>query len=460
MNIHKLSKKSNRGVAMLWLFVIIIIVSSCKKYLDEKPDKKMVLPETLANARALLDNYTLFNSSYPSIGDQSDDNYFLTEARFNAAPLNGRNYYTWAANANSDLEYSNLYKIILNATIALETVNRVPRDAFNATEWDHIKGTALFYRSYALFNAALYFAEQYDSAGAAQKPGIPLRMSSDAAIVTTRAILAESWQHIAGGLQQAIPLLPVYDLIPSRPNRAAGWAMLAKVWLSMANYKGALAAADSALQLRNDLIDFNSIDSNATAPFSRFNKEVIFPAIGISATQLTPNNYSLDTNLFKLYHPNDLRRAVYFRTNPAGFKAFKANYNGSATGGPFTGLATGEVYLMQAECRARVGMVPQAMEALNNLLEKRWRAGSFVPVTASGKEEALSIILTERRKELILRGTRWFDIKRFNKHDAMGIELKRVIGGNVFILSANSPRYVFLFPIQAINLAGIQQNER
>ncbi|MFP9100715.1 RagB/SusD family nutrient uptake outer membrane protein [Flavobacterium sp. RHBU_24] len=96
--------------------------------------------------------------------------------------------------------------------------------------------------------------------------------------------------------------------------------------------------------------------------------------------------------------------------------SYWGSYDGSPL--PFSGIATDEIYLIKSECLARAGKFTEAMQVLNTLLEKRWIAGTFFPLSATGTA-ALDIILSERRKELVLRGLRWSDLRRLNKIRAL-----------------------------------------
>lgn len=66
---------------------------------------------------------------------------------------------------------------------------------------------------------------------------------------------------------------------------------------------------------------------------------------------------------------------------------FKRGYSGTIL--PFTGIATDEVWLIRAEALAKTGQWQAAMADLNTLLQKRWRTGTFVPLTALNATDAL-----------------------------------------------------------------------
>jgi hypothetical protein len=89
---------------------------------------------------------------------------------------------------------------------------------------------------------------------------------------------------------------------------------------------------------------------------------------------------------------------------------------------------------------------------------KRWESGTFVPFTASAPAEALNIILTERRKELIDRGLRWIDLKRFNLEGA-NIVLTREMKGETYTLQPNANYYALPLPADIIKATGIPQNK-
>jgi hypothetical protein len=98
---------------------------------------------------------------------------------------------------------------------------------------------------------------------------------------------------------------------------------------------------------------------------------------------------------------------------------------------------------------------------LNYLLSKRYRTVPvFTPLTAATAEEALQIVLRERRKELVGRGLRWYDLRRLNKDPRFAQTLTRVVNGQTYILPPNDPRYTHLIPFEVIALTGMQQNQR
>jgi hypothetical protein len=107
---------------------------------------------------------------------------------------------------------------------------------------------------------------------------------------------------------------------------------------------------------------------------------------------------------------------------------------------------------------ARANQITQAMADLNTLLIKRFKRGSFTPLVAATPNEALSIIITERHKELLLRGLRWSDLRRLNPDPQFATTLTRTIDNQIYRLKPNDDRYVFPLPDYVIRDYKLQQN--
>jgi hypothetical protein len=165
----------------------------------------------------------------------------------------------------------------------------------------------------------------------------------------------------------------------------------------------------------------------------------------------------IDTFLCASYDSTDLRKVAFFRPS-AGYSRFKCIYSES-TSQYFTGIATDEIYLDRSESAFRTGKISEATSALNTLLSKRYKSGTYIPFTDLQGEEGLQTILKERRKELLMRGLRWIDIKRLNKEGA-NIVLKREIAGQYYSLQPNANYYALPLPADIIKASGIEQNER
>lgn len=167
---------------------------------------------------------------------------------------------------------------------------------------------------------------------------------------------------------------------------------------------------------------------------------------------------NIDSNLYRSYSDSDLRKSAWFLFKN-GHLNFKGSYNGSSLY-LFSGLALDEIYLNKAECQVRLGQLNEGIQTLNDLLEKRFRTGTFIPDSTSDLQEALSIVLNERRKELLMRGIRWSDLRRLNADPRTAKTLIRILNSQHYELKPNSPNYVFPIEDEVIQMSGIQQNPR
>ena len=109
--------------------------------------------------------------------------------------------------------------------------------------------------------------------------------------------------------------------------------------------------------------------------------------------------------------------------------------------------------MIKAECSARAGNVADAMTYLNTLLRKRYVTGTYVDKTAASADEALRIVLTERRKELLMHGQRWSDLRRLNKDPRFAKTITRVVKGQTYTLQPNSLQYTLPIPDDVISQA-------
>ncbi|WP_300601957.1 RagB/SusD family nutrient uptake outer membrane protein [Niabella sp.] len=457
----KTVKYSTPALTLFLILVLIISMSSCKKYLDAKPDKRLAVPSSLSDAQALLDNYKLMNGFYPATGQESDGDSYLLNDDYNRLTITARQVYSWDKDATNYDAWNLLYQPVLYANLALETIQKVSQDGTNAATINNIKGQALFFRSFAFFYIAAYFSLPYDKNVSQDTPGIPLRLSSDVDEKISRATQAQTYDQITGDLKRAAQLLPVTSTIRSRPSKAAAYGLLAKVYLTMNDFERAGVYADSCLSIHDVLIDYNNINSSATTPFQTFNDEVLWQCSALQSAAIFSPTAKTDTILYNSYAEGDLRKSIFFTKNTDGTHSFKGSYDGSNYYDvPFIGVATDEIYLIRAECNARAGKLQEALLSLNSLLKNRFVAESFSPANLNSQDEIIARVLQERRKELTFRNIRWFDIRRLNKEGKYPVTLRRLVSGQLMELLPNSSRFTFLIPPVVVELSGIQQNTR
>ncbi len=451
-----------------FLLLLPILYLSCKKseYLDAKPNQKLVVPETLRDFQAILDNEFYMNGNstregvLPDFLEVGSDDYYCTSA-ITSRPIAFINLYIWNDDiwSNPFTDWSIPYRSVFYANVVLDGIPGVSFSLDQKDLYNNIKGSALFFRSNTFYHLAQVFAPPFDPSSSNADFGIPLRISSDINEPIKRASVEETYDRIIKDLREAIPLLPTLPTFKTRPSKTAAYALLARVYLAMRDYQNAFLFADSSLMHQGSLLNYNNFNPSDMYPFPRFNNEVIFQALLIRNPINLFGIARVDSTLYNTYATNDLRKSLYFRNNPStGGYFFRGGYDQSLY--LFGGLAVDEMYLIRAECQARKNNYLEAISDLNTLLQKRYATGTFTPISASSSAEALNKILNERRKELVFRGTRWTDLRRLNKEGA-NIVLTRTFNGQTFSLQPNSPKYTYLIPPSVIGFnPNMQQNPR
>jgi len=454
------------------LLSALFMLAGCKKdFLDPKPSTTIVAPGPLADLQALLENANVLNSCTPALSlIASDDYIFLDYASWQSASTpTERNSYIWArdiyAGATGIPDWNLGYTAIYYCNNVLDMLDKITARDTEIKQYNLIKGWAHFVRAYTYYDLARNFSPAYEPSKATTALGLPIRLKGAIDEVQQRSSLKQTYDQILSDIAVSRNVLgAITSGNSNRPSLAAAFALYSRIYLGMHDYDKAELYADSAIQLRGKLIDYNTISPTASSPFDINNEETIYSTSSVNNYYLIAFNaiyntqVTINPELIQLYEPNDLRLTVYFRQN-AATKSLYVRRGYFRADLPFSGLATDELYLTKAECLARRNEVASALNWVNQLLIKRFPPSGFKPLIAKDKTEALDKILNERRKELVWRTLRWSDLKRLNAEGA-NITLTRVLNGEVFTLPANDPRYVFPIPDDEINTSKIQQNNR
>lgn len=459
-------KQTNKYALIYCLLLLAFSVctnTGCKKFLDEKPFSSLDIPDMLPELQGLMDKYNTLNINDPCPDEISADDYYLTFTDWSSQIEQHRRLYTWEKDnlfTNQSFDWSAPYTSIYYANTVLEAIEKIPQTPANTIEWDNIKGQALFWRAKNLMQVATIWAAAYNKSTAVVEQGIPVRLTTDFNSISSRATIEQTYQRIIDDLKNSIPLLPVTPKHVMRPSRPGAAGFLARTYLSMRMYDSCFKYADISLSYYRTLINYNSspfITPTANFPFIQYNPEVIFYSIVNTPSILLNSRAKIDSGLYQLYESNDLRKSLFFRNNNNGSFGYKGSYSGG--NGLFTGISTDELFLMRAEANARMGKITEAINDLNTLMITRWKTGTFIPFSVLDQSSAINTILTERRKELLMRNLRWMDIKRLNK-EGLNINLKRKLNDQLFTLESNSLKFILPIPDDIIALTGMQQNPR
>lgn len=443
----------------------LLLVWGCHdSYLDLKSDQGRVTPSKLNDFEKMIDHDAVLNSySLHFLMNISADDFYLTEKDWSQLSANyERNGYVWLKDifgGDQSSGWNRAYQKVLYTNVILEGLNSVTQNANNLDLWNNIYGSALFFRGWTFYQLAQVFCEDYAEENLS-KPGIPLKLTSDINEKLSRATIGETYKQMISDLKTAAEVLPTRQRTYNRPAKAIAHAVLAKVYLQMEDYELSLLHSENYLKDFSMLIDFNDLDVDLKYPFpmeGKANHEIVYFEYDSPTVILGYDRVKVDTLLYNMYEDNDLRKSAFFYE-----KEGNQMYGGSYTGFDFlTGTpTTNEVYLIAAENHARLGDKRQSLHYLNNLLEKRYRKGTFAHLDYASTDELLERVLVERRKELLFKGTRWSDLRRFRKSKLFGQELTRKLNGKEYKLTIGSPNWVWPIPENAINLGEYEQNIR
>lgn len=462
---------SNFKYALIILAFFLCGCSKQNEWLNVKRDRADVMPSTIRDFQAILNNTNGMNIGSLMIGLESCDNFYVPNENVGSLSQTQKNIYLWNKiiwEPDQDGGYSAVYERIAFTNIVLDGMEKLERLSENEVEYDNVKGQALFFRSFLFYSLANVFCKTYNKNTALSDLGICLRRTSDINHIEPRSSIQQTYDQIIGDLKNAASLLPTDPLFKTRPSKPAAFSLIAKTYLIMQDYENAKIYADSCLLLIDSLLDFNSniVSLNVSYRFPDLvtggNSEMILYVLGGGGSTVSPAEFNIsfvDSVLYKKYVNNDLRKSYFFAETSSGQAKFRGSYSGTYQG--FSGIATNEVYFIRVECNARLNNVEAALADLNKVLIKRYKAGTYVDITANNSEEALAIILEERRKEFPFTSQiRWEDLRRLNEEGKYSKTLYRNFEGATFSLPPNDPRYVFPFTSKEIIQTGTQQNER
>lgn len=280
---------------------------------------------------------------------------------------------------------------------------------------DQYKGEALFVRALNHFNLANYFGDV----------PLVLRPTSapiDESYFVSRDPRATVYAGVLKDLTDAVGLLPVSyasnNNTRHRATRGAAQALLARLYLYTGDFANAETAATAVISNSNyALTPFeNQVASKGTT-------EAIFELF-FDANNQNPvtfwygrNNggryeFGVTSSLWNAYSTGDLRRASSIREEaPNVFVNFKYRDNTTGTDGVHI-LRLAEMYLIRAEARVRASNFIGAAADLQVIRRRAFNNQTLVVVLPPNIEQAIDVILAERRLEFAFEGHRWHDMVR------------------------------------------------
>jgi hypothetical protein len=444
----------------------VLATTACRKYVEISPVNVRELKYTKDYQGLLYNSSQLMEKTYLYPLYASDEVWTADGAVWQTnLNINAGYAYCWLpkiwTETQEDPDYASQYQLIYNTNIVINEV----MSSEGGTEAEKLKAysEALVHRAHAYFTLVNMYANQYDPATAATDPGVPVVLQTNFTASLKRVPVEGVYNQIISDLQTALPNLAATPDVNTNPSKAAVYAMLSKVYLNERDFTKAGLYADSTLQLKNTLIDLNAY---AAAPTTYPNKsndpETILSKVVSNFVLTLP----LSNEVVNLFDPvNDLRYTLFTKAGadiPAAYFTNRGTYKHRlANQGIYVGPKVPEMMLIKAECEARAGNTSTALNILNNLRKKRLLITGYTDLTATDAQQALQLVITERRKELMGTGARWFDQRRLQKDNGFIATVSRPFKGVTYTLAPGSNEYTFAIADKYILLnPEIEQNPR
>lgn len=452
------------------LLAVMTLLTACNDYIDVMPKGQRV-PTTLADYEAFMRNE--YSANYlPSLQALYliNDKFVGVNNCRNVDDLRTANY-MWkedrdrtSLNSSTEDMFDNGYGIIsiMNTIIqAAPTTTQATQEEMN-----EVMAYAYAIRAFVYHYMVNFYADAYDPAKAASTSGVPLIYSGDLGTPYHQGTVQEVYEQIIADFNKAIELgVPEQSMTVIHPNRAAVEAGLARAYLSMREYDKALTHATEALDRHNDLFDwlgyYTENESrikdpdnynNITSPMSHTCVENLWFCSG----QGNPNYPCADIDISEerasRFEEGDMKFLVRFKKYQSSTDTY---YRGLLNGYyNYSGIATPEVYLIQAECYARTGKLDEAMKSLNKVRESRIHPDLYQAATASTEAEAIEKIRLTKDNELINTIIPFIDLKRYNAEGKYQRTLTKEFDGKTYSLRPDSHLWTMVFPANAINRPG------
>lgn len=451
------------------------MLTGCNDYLDIKP-KGEKIPTTVSDYETLLNYESVqkVSDTYPAY--LTDDVFLPDVAEGTATPgLNSvdqsiRNLYLFKKEVFGDAQDDGFWFASYNRIYYYNTVidNIMNADGSDEQQKLSIRAEALISRALEYLYLVNGYAKYYDVRTAESDPGVPLILDEDISKKNlVRASVKDVYAQIQSDLQTALPNLPMQAKGNAfRASKAAGYGVLAKMYLYMGNYTEALKAANAVLEMNNSLLDLKkyavvkpqSSIGRTNVPQDIDNPENIYIKFAPYVYGLSSKVFGSD-ELISLFSEDDMRLQVYFTKNFCNIPTDKYVW------APYLranlAVSSPEIYLIAAECEAREGSIERAIALINKLRDNRIKNNT--DIVATDRNDALQKVLEERRRELAMSGmVRYIDLKRLNQESQFAKTVTHVTGEGTFRLEPNSPLYVLPIPakVMRFNKNSMQQNER
>lgn len=424
---------------ILLVFVAAISFSSCEKLLEVKPKNLVGIDDGIKTSsdleEVLMATYDVFRNNAVMGGtakvaaDVLADEVYAASTAFEWGQIKTLNMNLFNPIGRDIWQQS--YLTITRANVVIEYIdkNKIPIDAADATTW---KAEAEFIRAVCYYHLLQYFSKPYDETqGTNSQPGVPIwkdavLTNEFAATKVPRSSVEEVYSFIISDLLAAEQNLPTTPPGAGRVTKDGATAFLAKVYFQMKNMAKAFEYSDKIVSSGNYSLDAYWNAKFAAASLDSTTHEIIYC---IGATSVNDNSGDGLIGAYRTiesdppsFGPTSVLAAQLKEfatdvratqlTDKAGANNIPGLYSKKYNFDYMVGIVIcyNEILLIHAES----GLATSQGNPDGDLNAIQTRAG--VPTTTATP----SNILKERRKELALEGTYFFDLKRTRSNNIHG----------------------------------------
>jgi hypothetical protein len=460
------------------ILLAVLFLSACnKEFLETKPTDQVDAGTailTVENAKASLNG--IHRSMFIGYGSQGSfgqgtimiNSEVLGEDYVFSGQSNGwfLSTYRWIdhrnANGGSTFPYSFYYRIISNANLIINGIQKTP--GLQADK-NNLLGQALTYRAWAYFNLVQLYGKRFVKGETNDGLGVPLVLTNTID-PQPRATVAAVYTQLNKDLTDAAGLLTTTRPDKSNFNLSVVLGIQARVALTQQEWATAAtkaAAARAGYTLMNTAAQFADGSSNWSNSewmwgssqiddqTEYFTAYLAYISCNFNSTNIRTNPKLISRSLYTTMDANDLRRALWVVaptasnsiTPPGGSRVAYMNQKFRAKGdansvGDIPYMRAAEMFLIEAEALARNNDETGSKTVFTTFMKTR--VPTYTTSTNSGAAY-LTEIMNSRRVELWGEGFRFFDLKRLNQaldrtgsnhNSALAVSMTMAAGDNAW----------------------------
>lgn len=423
------------------IFIIalaLISLSSCRKWLEVKPEGSQLEEEAIRNP---ADLQALLNSSYDALANQYKgqvqlfnellgDNLEKPQSGFVASIyLRSTNFF------NPDVSglYLELYRPVFRVNYLMEKLEKKSISVDPNVEQRMI-AESKFLRALCHFDIVRLWAQPYGFTADNSHLGIVIKRNTNTDPLP-RSSVAAVYDFIISDLNDAIANLPEEN--GNYANKNVARALLAKVYFQMNNYTKTKELCDLVIPAYSMDTTLNRFENALTSPENIFsfvstgpqdNRASIFIGNFRIVNPTNPSPFRLSKSLYLAGTADvaDKRSKFYAIFNEGtsaetyGIKKFDFDFLST----PFIYLT--QLKLMRAEANAQLGAdLTTAVDDVNAIISRAYGSNvNNLPANASASQ-IIAEARKQRRLEFPIEGERTQDLKRIGaKEDPSGSTFK------------------------------------